>query len=55
VINLAIVLYLLISKRLFGIRGGGTREAAEKKADTGWPAVDRATQFMTAPDQQVVQ
>jgi uncharacterized membrane protein (DUF2068 family) len=55
VINLAIVLYLLISKRLFGLRGGGKREAAEKKADTGWAAVDRATQFMTAPDQQVVQ
>jgi uncharacterized membrane protein (DUF2068 family) len=43
VINLAIVLYLLISKRLFGLRGGGPAEEAIKKADTGWPAVDAAT------------
>lgn len=42
IINLAIVLYLLIAKRLFGIRGGGKREAALKLADTGWPAVERA-------------
>ncbi len=42
VINLAIVLYLLVAKRLFGIRGGGKREAALKLADTGWPAVERA-------------
>jgi uncharacterized membrane protein (DUF2068 family) len=51
VINLAIVLYLLLSKRLFGLRGGGKKEAAEKKADTGWPAVDRATPFMNVPNQ----
>jgi uncharacterized membrane protein (DUF2068 family) len=52
VINLAIVLYLLVSKRLFGLRGGGKREAAEKEADTGWPAVDRATPFMNVLNQQ---
>jgi uncharacterized membrane protein (DUF2068 family) len=51
VINLVIVLYLLISKRLFGVRGGGKAEEAVKKADTGWPAVDRATPFMRALDQ----
>jgi uncharacterized membrane protein (DUF2068 family) len=55
VINLAIVLYLLISKRLFGLRGGGRREAAEKLADTGWPAVDRATPFVNVVDEQPVQ
>jgi uncharacterized membrane protein (DUF2068 family) len=55
VINLVIVLYLLISKRLFGVRGGGKAEEAVKKADTGWPAVDRATPFMRALDQPAVQ
>jgi uncharacterized membrane protein (DUF2068 family) len=55
VINLVIVLYLLISKRLFGVRGGGKAEEAVKKADTGWPAVDRATPFMRALDQPTVQ
>jgi uncharacterized membrane protein (DUF2068 family) len=46
VINLAIVLYLLISKRLFGIRGGGDVERAEKAADTGWGAVERAVPYV---------
>jgi uncharacterized membrane protein (DUF2068 family) len=53
IINLAIVLFLLISKRLFGIRGGGRAEEAIKKADTGWPAVDRATPFPVATGQAV--
>jgi uncharacterized membrane protein (DUF2068 family) len=52
VINLAIVLYLLISKRLLGLRGGGRVEAAEKKADTGWPAVERATPFVNIGGEQ---
>ena len=43
VINLAIVAYLLISKRLFGLRGGGRAERAECDADVGWPAIERAT------------
>ena len=55
VINLVIVLYLLLSKRLFGVRGGGKAEEAVKKADTGWPAVDRATPFRHALDQSAVQ
>ena len=38
VINLAIVVYLLVSKRLFGLRGGGRAERAEYAADVGWPA-----------------
>ena len=42
VINLAIVLYLLVSKRLFGVRGGGRAERARKEADSGWFAVERA-------------
>ena len=43
VINLAIVVYLLFSKRLFGLRGGGRAERAEYDEDVGWPAIERAT------------
>jgi uncharacterized membrane protein (DUF2068 family) len=43
VINLAIVVYLLISKRLFGLRGGGRAEQAERDADLGWDAIEHAT------------
>jgi uncharacterized membrane protein (DUF2068 family) len=43
VINLAIVAYLLIAKRLFGLRGGGRAERAERAVDTGWAAIERAT------------
>ena len=43
VVNLAIVVYLLYAKRLFGIRGGGAAEQAEREADVGWPALERAT------------
>ncbi|WP_285486142.1 DUF2127 domain-containing protein [Amycolatopsis taiwanensis] len=41
VINLAVVAYLLFAKRLFGLRGGGRAERAERKRDTGWPALHR--------------
>jgi uncharacterized membrane protein (DUF2068 family) len=43
VINLAIAAYLLLAKRLFGLRGGGKYEAAERARDTGWAAIERAT------------
>jgi uncharacterized membrane protein (DUF2068 family) len=43
VINVAIVAYLLFSKRLFGLRGGGRAERAEYDADVGWPAIELAT------------
>ena len=43
VINVAIVVYLLFAKRLFGLRGGGKAERAEYAADVGWPAIERAT------------
>jgi hypothetical protein len=42
-INLAVVVYLIYAKRLFGIRGGGAAEAALHDRDTGWPAVEVAT------------
>ena len=41
-VNLAVVAYLLLAKRLFGVRGGGRAEEAERRRDTGWPAVERA-------------
>ena len=41
IINLAVVGYLLLAKRLFGLRGGGRAEAAERARDTGWEALER--------------
>jgi hypothetical protein len=43
VINVAIVVYLLVAKRLFWLRGGGKTERAEHERDTGWAPVERAT------------
>ncbi len=40
VINLAVVFYLLLAKRLFGLRGGGRAEAAARARDTGWAALE---------------
>lgn len=45
-INLAVVVYLLFAKRLFGLRGGGRAERAERERDTGWPALRR---FLPGP------
>ncbi|WP_055495057.1 DUF2127 domain-containing protein [Streptomyces sp. TP-A0356] len=41
IINVAISVYLLIAKRLFGLRGGGKAEAAERARDTSWEALER--------------
>jgi uncharacterized membrane protein (DUF2068 family) len=41
VVNLAVVVYLLLAKRLFGLRGGGKAERAERERDLGWAAVER--------------
>ena len=46
ILNLAIVLYLLLAKRLFGVRGGGQAEKALREADTGWKALERATPWL---------
>ena len=40
---MAVAVYLLYAKRLFGLRGGGRAEQAEREADTGWTAIERAT------------
>ncbi|HEY2006621.1 MAG TPA: DUF2127 domain-containing protein [Solirubrobacteraceae bacterium] len=42
-INLAVVIWLLFRKRLFGLRGGGAADAAERQSDAGWPAIERST------------
>jgi len=49
VVNLAIVVYLLFAKRLFGLRGGARAEHEARARDTGWEALER-----TAPAPQGV-
>ena len=41
IVSIAIVIYLLVAHRLFGIRGGGKVMEAERERDTGWPALER--------------
>jgi uncharacterized membrane protein (DUF2068 family) len=48
IVNLAVVIYLLRPKRLFGIRGGVAAERAENALDQGWPALERAAPPGTA-------
>jgi uncharacterized membrane protein (DUF2068 family) len=43
ILNLAVAVYLLLAKRLFGVRGGHAAIQARKAEDSGWPAFDRAT------------
>jgi uncharacterized membrane protein (DUF2068 family) len=43
VVNIAVVVYLLVAHRLFGIRGGGAQERTDRDRDTGWSAIDRTT------------
>jgi len=52
-INLAVVVYLLLSKRLFGLRGGGDADAAERARDMSWEQIERATLAMPIPDPTV--
>jgi len=42
VINLAVVVYLLFAKRLFGLRGGAKAEEADRERDMGWESLERA-------------
>ncbi|HEX4539963.1 MAG TPA: DUF2127 domain-containing protein [Acidimicrobiales bacterium] len=43
VVNLAIVVYLLLAKRLFGLRGGERALQAIRERELGWSAIERAT------------
>jgi uncharacterized membrane protein (DUF2068 family) len=47
VVNIVIAVYLLLGKRLFGLRGGGAAEERERERDVGWEALER-----TAPGRQ---
>ncbi len=49
ILNLAVVAYLLLAKRLFGLRGGGRAERAEKEADSGWEGLENASPYLAAP------
>jgi uncharacterized membrane protein (DUF2068 family) len=42
VINVAVAVYLLLAKRLFGLRGGRRAEEAERAFDSGWEALERS-------------
>ena len=48
-INLAIVIYLVSAKRLFGIRGGAAAERADREHDVGWPALERTAPGAGSP------
>ncbi|MEA2280207.1 MAG: hypothetical protein QOK21_814 [Solirubrobacteraceae bacterium] len=50
ILNLAVVVYLLLAKRLFGLRGGAAAEEAERRRDSGWEAVERATPGALTPN-----
>jgi uncharacterized membrane protein (DUF2068 family) len=43
IINVAVVIYLLYAKRLFGLRGGGAADEHQRAYDMSWEAVERAT------------
>jgi uncharacterized membrane protein (DUF2068 family) len=47
IINVAVVLYLLIAKRLFGLRGGDRAVKADRARSSGWPAIEGATPAAT--------
>ena len=41
VVNVAIAVYLLYAKRLFGLRGGAEADEEERARDVGWEALER--------------
>lgn len=41
IVNVAIVIYLLRAKRLFGVNGGAAAEHEERERDIGWAALER--------------
>jgi uncharacterized membrane protein (DUF2068 family) len=48
VINLAVVIYLLFAKRLFGLRGGHRAEQVRREASSGWAVIVRDTAPLAA-------
>jgi uncharacterized membrane protein (DUF2068 family) len=49
IVNLAVVVYLIYAKRLFGLRGGGKVDDALRARDTSWEAIERATPPSLSP------
>jgi uncharacterized membrane protein (DUF2068 family) len=47
-LNVAVVVYLLLAKRLFGLRGGVEAERRERERDMGWPALERSAPEVAA-------
>jgi uncharacterized membrane protein (DUF2068 family) len=41
IVNMAVVIYLLLGKRLFGLRCGRAADLARRRADGGWEAIER--------------
>ena len=50
-INLDVVAYLLITHRLFGIRGRYPADQAERDRDTGWEPLSRVTPWGSGAEQ----
>lgn len=50
IVNVAVVIYLLLAKRLFGLRGGLAAEEAEAAQDRGWEALERSAPPMPQLD-----
>lgn len=48
-INLAVVIYLLLAKRLFGLRGGGRIDERLRASDMSWEAIERSTPPASTP------
>lgn len=48
-INLAVVVWLLLRKRLFGLRGGGAADEAERAHDMSWEEIERRTLATPVP------
>jgi uncharacterized membrane protein (DUF2068 family) len=42
VVNVAVVVYLLVAKRLFGLRGGARADEEARATDVGWGALERS-------------
>jgi uncharacterized membrane protein (DUF2068 family) len=49
IINLAVVVWLLYRKRLFGLRGGGAADEAARAHDMSWGEIERATLATPVP------
>jgi uncharacterized membrane protein (DUF2068 family) len=48
-INVAVVVYLLYAKRLFGLRGGGAADDRERAHAVSWEAIEHATPQTPVP------